>query len=75
MLPLFYSYHQAHQRPSGETDLLDCIRPGCTLYWLGLLRDALDADKNEIGKLMKETSELAKLLASNLRSMSASKQV
>jgi four helix bundle protein len=46
-----------------------------TKYWLALMRDALDGDKVVISRLMKETSELAKLLASNLRSMSASKQV
>jgi four helix bundle protein len=46
-----------------------------TKYWLGLLRDALDADKNEIGKLMKETSELAKILAASVLTMKGRKQI
>ena len=46
-----------------------------TKYWLGLLRDALDADKIEIGKLMKETSELAKILAASILTMKGRKQI
>lgn len=37
-----------------------------TVYWLGLLRDALDVDKNEINKFVKETGELASILAASL---------
>ena len=40
-----------------------------TKYWLGLLRDALDADKDEINKLLKETGELANILAASLLTM------
>ena len=46
-----------------------------TKYWLGLMRDALDADKGEIGKLMKEADELAKILAASLITMKGRKQV
>ncbi len=46
-----------------------------TKYWLGLLRDALDADKNDINKLMKETAELAKILAASLITMKGRKQI
>ena len=40
-----------------------------TKYWLGLLRDALDADKIEVNKLLKETGELANILAASLLTM------
>jgi four helix bundle protein len=40
-----------------------------TKYWLGLLRDALDVDKIEVNKLLKETGELAKILAASLLTM------
>jgi four helix bundle protein len=46
-----------------------------TKYWLGLLRDALDADKTTISKLMKETSELAKILAASCLTMKGRKQI
>jgi four helix bundle protein len=46
-----------------------------TRYWLGLLRDALDADKTDISKLMKETTELAKILAASLITMKGRKQI
>jgi len=46
-----------------------------TKYWLGLLRDALDADKNEINRLMKETTELAKILAASLLTMKGNKKI
>jgi four helix bundle protein len=46
-----------------------------TKYWLGLLRDALDADKHEIGILMKETSELAKILAASLLTMKGKNKI
>jgi four helix bundle protein len=46
-----------------------------TKYWLGLLRDAFDVDKVEIGKLMKETSEPAKILAASILSMKGRKQI
>jgi four helix bundle protein len=37
-----------------------------TRYWLGLLRDALDTDKEKINKLLKETGELANVLAASI---------
>jgi len=46
-----------------------------TKYWLGLLRDALDVDRAEISKLMKETTELAKILAASLLTMKGKKQI
>lgn len=44
-------------------------------YWLGLLRDALDVDKIEINKLLKETGELANIMAASLLTMKGKKQV
>jgi four helix bundle protein len=46
-----------------------------TKYWLGLLRDALDADKTRVNALMKETSELAKILAASVLTMKDKKQI
>ena len=46
-----------------------------TKYWLGLLRDALDADKEEINKLLKETGEIANILAASLLTMKGKKQI
>jgi four helix bundle protein len=46
-----------------------------TKYWLGLLRDALDADKTETNKLMHETTELAKILAASIITMKGRKQI
>ena len=44
-------------------------------YWLGLLRDALDADKNEINKLLKETGELANILAASIITMKDKRKI
>jgi len=44
-----------------------------TKYWLGLLRDALDADPNEINKLLRETGEIANILAASLLTMKGKK--
>jgi four helix bundle protein len=46
-----------------------------TKYWLCLFRDALNADKNDTNKLLKETSELAKILAASLLTMKGRKQI
>jgi four helix bundle protein len=46
-----------------------------TKYWLGLLRDALDVDKTKISTLMKETSELAKILAASLLTMKGKNKI
>lgn len=37
-----------------------------TKYWLGLLRDATEADKDKISRLLKETEEISKMLGSSL---------
>ena len=37
-----------------------------TKYWLGLLRDATDADKNKVSQLLKEVEEISKMLGSSL---------
>jgi len=37
-----------------------------TKYWLGLLRDATDADKNKVNKLLAEIEEISKMLGSSL---------
>jgi four helix bundle protein len=46
-----------------------------TKYWLGLLRDALDGDKSYINKLMKETTELAKILGASLITMKGKNKI
>lgn len=40
-----------------------------TIYWLGLLRDALDVNGTEIKNLFKETEELSKIIAASLLTM------
>ena len=37
-----------------------------TKYWLGLLRDATDADKSKINQLLDEVEEISKMLGSSL---------
>ncbi|GAN34756.1 MAG: hypothetical protein UZ01_03176 [Candidatus Brocadia sinica] len=37
-----------------------------TKFWLGLLRDSGKADKNRANKLLKETTEIANILASSI---------
>ena len=46
-----------------------------TKYWLGLLRDALDANRSEVNKLLKKTGELASILAASLLTMKGKKQI
>jgi four helix bundle protein len=46
-----------------------------TKYWLGLLRDALGVEKTEINKLLKETTELANILAASLLTMKGKNQI
>ena len=46
-----------------------------TKYWPGLMRDALDTDKDTVSKLMKEADELAKILAASLITMKGRKQI
>ena len=40
-----------------------------TKYWLGLLRDALNVDKIEVNNLLKETVELANIIAASILTM------
>ena len=40
-----------------------------TKYWLGLLRDATEADKNNIIKLLKEAEEISKMLSASIITM------
>ena len=40
-----------------------------TKFWLGLLRDSGKADKESADKLLKETTELAKILATSILSL------
>ncbi len=37
-----------------------------TKYWLGLLRDSTQADKDKINSLLKEVEEISKMLGSSL---------
>lgn len=37
-----------------------------TKYWFGLLRDATDADKNKVNKLLAEIEEISKILGSSI---------
>lgn len=40
-----------------------------TKYWLGLLRDATEADKKQISYLLKESQELSNILGASLLTM------
>jgi four helix bundle protein len=40
-----------------------------TIYWLGLLKDALNIDGIELKDLLRETEELAKIIAASLLTM------
>jgi four helix bundle protein len=45
-----------------------------TKYWLGLLRDATEIDKEKIEPLLKETQELSNIIASSLITMKKKNQ-
>jgi len=45
-----------------------------TKYWLGLLRDATNADKEKVFKLLNEADELSKIVASCLISLKGKKR-
>jgi len=45
-----------------------------TKYWLGLLRDATEVDKNEVNNLLKETNEISNILGSSLLTMKNKKK-
>jgi four helix bundle protein len=40
-----------------------------TKFWLGLIRDSGKADKDNVDKLLKETTEIAKILAASILSL------
>jgi len=42
-------------------------------FWLGLIRDSNKAPADEIGKLLKETDEFAKILASSILTLRGNK--
>ncbi|MCD6402354.1 four helix bundle protein [bacterium] len=44
-----------------------------TKYWLGLLRDATEADKTKIEKLLKEVTEISNIIGSSLLTMKKKK--
>ena len=44
-----------------------------TKYWLGLLRDATDADKEEIAILLNEVNEIARMLGSSVITLKGKK--
>ncbi|HEX7474523.1 MAG TPA: four helix bundle protein [Dehalococcoidales bacterium] len=46
-----------------------------TKYWLGLFRDALHVDKTERNTLIKESGEIANILAASLLTMKGKKQI
>jgi four helix bundle protein len=46
-----------------------------TKYWLGLLRDALDVEVATINNLLKETGEIANIIAASLLTMKGKKQI
>ncbi len=45
-----------------------------TKYWLGLLRDALSFDPAEVNELLRETNELANILAASLLTMKGKRE-
>lgn len=40
-----------------------------TKYWLGLIRDTADTDKNEVQALLEETAEIANILGASILTM------
>jgi len=46
-----------------------------TIYWLCLLRDGFQVDKNKVFELLKEANELAKILGSSLLSLKGKKKL
>lgn len=42
-------------------------------YWLGLLRDATEADKTKINSLLQETEEISRMLGSSLMTLKGKK--
>jgi four helix bundle protein len=44
-----------------------------TKFWLGLLRDSAKADKGRANKLLKETNEIANILASSILTLKGRK--
>jgi len=46
-----------------------------TKYWLGLLRDALEVDKIEVNRLLKDTGEIANIIAASLLTMKGKNKI
>ena len=46
-----------------------------TKYWLGLLRDATDADKNIVNELLAEAKEISNILAASVLTMKNKKRL
>jgi four helix bundle protein len=46
-----------------------------TKYWLGLLRDALEVNPVPINKLIKESSEISKIIAASLLTMKGKNKI
>ena len=46
-----------------------------TKYWLGLLRDGLGVNDIEINKLLRETTEIANIIAASVLTMKSKKQI
>jgi len=54
----FIRYHEIALKSANET-----------VYWLGLLKDALNINGSEIKYLLKETEELSKIIAASILTM------
>ena len=46
-----------------------------TKYWLGLLRDATEADKSKIGELLAKVNELSNILGSSLLTLKKKREI
>ncbi len=46
-----------------------------TKYWLGLLRDATNTDKDKINKLLKEVDEISKILSASVLTMKNKRKI
>jgi len=58
----FAKFYQIALKSANETE-----------YWLGLLKDAMRIDNENINKLLKEVDELSKMLAASLLTMKGKK--
>lgn len=46
-----------------------------TKYWLGLLRDATDINKNKVNELLKEAEEICKMLRASILTLKNKRQL